>query len=274
MIRRSALWLVLAALATPAAPAQLGPAEEALFRQGVAHYKAGRLEAAEKAFLEVLARGGKTAFVHNNLGLVYQHRGDHQRAATEFREAVRLDPDYAAPRIALGASLLALGRAGDAAAELEAAVRLAPREPLARLHLARAYERRGDLLAAIEQWETLVRLAPGEPEYLYQLGRAYMRLSAWCLDQLRRAADHSPRLYQALGEAFQAQGRLELAARAYQEAVRRDPELPEIHFALATVYLAQGKTAEARQALDRELALVPESLAARTLRSKLEARQK
>jgi tetratricopeptide (TPR) repeat protein len=274
MMRRPALWLLAAALAMPATPAQLGPAEEALFRQGVAAYKAGRLQAAEKAFLEVLARGGKTAFVHNNLGLVYQHRGEHSRAAAQFREAIRLDPGYAAPRIALGASLLALGRVADAAAELEAAVRIAPREPLARLHLARTYERRGDLLAAIEQWETLVRLAPGEPEYLYRLGRAYSKLSAWCLDQLRRATDHSPRLYQALGEAFQAQGRLELAARAYQEAARRDPQLPEIHFALATVYLAQGKTAEARQALDRELALVPESLAARTLRNKLEAQRK
>lgn len=274
MMPRSALWFASAALALGVASAQLGPPEEALFRQGVAAYKAGRLQAAEKAFLEVLARGGKTAFVHNNLGLVYQQRGDHQRAAAQFREAIRLDPAYAAPRIALGASLLALGRAADAAAELEAAVRIAPREPLARLHLARTYQRRGDLLAAIEQWETLVQLAPREPEYLYQLGRAYTQLSAWCLDQLRRSTDHSPRLYQALGEAFQAQGRLELAARAYQEAARRHPRLPEIHFALATVFLAQGKIAEARQALDRELALVPESLAARTLRSKLEAGRK
>lgn len=251
--------------------AQLAPPLEALFRQAVAAQKAGRLAEAEKALLEVLTRGGKLPFVYNNLGLIYQQRREHERAAAQFREAIRLDPKYVAPRILLGASLLALGRAGDAAAELEQAVKMAPREPAARFHLARAYERQGDPLAALDQWRRLVELAQGEPEYLYQLGRAYMKLSAWCLEELRRAPERSPRLYQMLGESFQTQGRLELAARAYREAARLDPKLPEIHFALATVYVAQGKIAEARQALEQELALVPDSAAARALRRKLEA---
>lgn len=264
---RMVVMLVLARLAA----AQLAPPLEALFREAVAAQKAGRLAEAEKLLLEVLARGGKLPFVYNNLGLVYQQRRDHERAAAQFREAVRLDPKYVAPRILLGASLLALGRARDAAAELEQALKIAPREPAARFHLARAYERQGDALAALDEWRRLVELAPAEPEYLYRLGRAYMRLSAWCLEELRRAPERSPRLYQMLGESFQTQGRLELAARAYREAARLDPKLPEIHFALATVYVAQGKIAEAREALDRELALVPDSAAARALRGKLEA---
>ncbi|MCS6952776.1 MAG: tetratricopeptide repeat protein [Bryobacterales bacterium] len=262
--------VVMLCVAAPAC-AQLAPPLENLFRQAVAAQKAGRLLEAEKALREVLAQGGRLPFVYNNLGLVYQQQRAHERAMAQFREAIRLDPNYPAPRIALGASLLALGRAEEAVTELESAVRIAPREPLARLHLARAYERRGDPLAALDQWRSLVELAPGEPEHLYQLGRAYMRLSTWCLEQLRRSNHRSPRLYQMLGETFQSQGRLELAVQAYQEAARLDPHLPEIHFALATAYLAQGKTAEARQALDRELALVPESFAAQALRRTLDA---
>lgn len=261
------IWAVLAGPVCAQLPAPL----EDLFREAVAAHKAGRLEPAEKALLEVLARGGKLPFVYNNLGMVYQQRREHERAAAQFREAIRLDPNYAAPRILLGASLLALGRVAEARAELESAVKIAPREPLARLYLARAYERGGEPLAALDQWRSLVELAPAEPEYLYQLGRAYTRLSVWCLEQLRRSTDRSPRLYQMLGETFQAQGRLELAARAYREAARLAPQLPEIHFALATVYLAQGRMAEAREALDRELELVPDSPAAQALRARLPA---
>src|SRR5712692_2490597 len=72
-----------------------------LFREGVAAEKAGRLDEAEKAFLRVLREGGRSAYVYNNLGIVYQERGDHTRAIAQFRLAIRLQPDYVAPRILL-----------------------------------------------------------------------------------------------------------------------------------------------------------------------------
>src|SRR5690242_11850897 len=89
------------------------------FDAGVAAEKAGRLEEAEKDFQLVLRRGGNAAFVHNNLGIVYQRRGDDLPAIAQFREAIRLQPGYVAPRVLLGASLLATGRVPDAVTELE-----------------------------------------------------------------------------------------------------------------------------------------------------------
>ena len=88
----------------------LPPALTELFNKGVQAEKAGQLDAAEKAFLAVLEQGGKQAFVYNNLGIMYRERGDDERALAQFREAVRLDAKYAAPRVLMGSSLLALGR--------------------------------------------------------------------------------------------------------------------------------------------------------------------
>src|SRR2546425_5439033 len=84
------------------------------FEAGVAAEKAGRLDEAEKDFQQVLRRGGKVAFVYNNLGIVYQRRGDHVRAIEQFREAIRLQPDYAAPHARIGAGLPPPGRASEA----------------------------------------------------------------------------------------------------------------------------------------------------------------
>src|SRR5207245_2009138 len=109
---------LLAALGRPSS-AQPAPALEAIFEQGVQALKAGRLDEAEAAFRRVLHQGGNRAYVHNNLGIVYQQQGKEQEALTEFREALRLDPGYAAPRVGLGASLLALGRVTEATAALE-----------------------------------------------------------------------------------------------------------------------------------------------------------
>ncbi len=236
---------------------------------GVAAEKAGRLDEAEKDFLEVIRRCGQCAFVYNNLGTVYQQRGEHRRAIAQFREAIRLQPDYPAPRILLGASLLAMGQVPEAVRELERAVRLDPRNIVARGELAKAYERTGNLAGAVEQYRTLRQLAPRDPEYMYQMGQAYLHLSQWCLNRMRQLDPRSPRIDESLAEAYRAQGQTELAIRAYERAAQADPKLPGIHLALAQVYLAQGRTDEARREIERELAIVPDSSAAKALERRL-----
>ena len=266
----------LAVLATGAAKAgqrgaSLTPGLERVFQEGVQAEKAGHLDEAEKAFLRVLRQGGDVAFVHNNLGIVYQQRRDHLRAIAQFREALRLDADYAAPRALLGASLLALGKVGEATRELETAVKLAPREPLVHLELARAYERAGNPTGMVDQYHALRQLSPQDPEYAYQLGSAYLKLSAGCLRQILELDPRSARAYQVRAEIYRNRGRMEQAIRAFQRAFEIDPAFPGVHLALAQIYLEQGKAADARQELDLELAVVPESVAALALKKRLEA---
>jgi tetratricopeptide (TPR) repeat protein len=250
---------------------EMPPELQASFDEGVRALKAGRLDEAESAFRGVLARGGNLAYVHNNLGIVHQERGRHAKAITEFREAIRLDPTYVAPRILLGASLLALGRLSEAKLQLQRAVKLAPREPLARLQLARADERGGDWASAVEQYRVLRDLVPQEPEYAYGLGNAYLRLSEWCLRELRSLDRGAARLQQALGHNYRVQGRPDLALVAFERAAEADPTLPEVHLAMAQIHLEQKRFTEARREIDKELALLPESAGARALKERLVA---
>jgi tetratricopeptide (TPR) repeat protein len=247
-------------------PSALAPA----FEDGVRAEKAGRLDEAEKDFLQVLGRGGRAAFVYNNLGIVYQERGEHERAVAQFREAIRLKPDYFAPRLLLGASLLALGRTRESVHELERAVKTQPREPSARQELAKAYERAGRLRGVVEQYIALRQIAPDDPEYAYQLGRAYLKMAAWCYEQVARIGPESARAHQIAGENYQMQGRLDLALQAYQRAAQADSKLPGIHLEMGGIYFDQGKVAEAREQVEQELALVPESVSALDLKRKIE----
>jgi tetratricopeptide (TPR) repeat protein len=268
---RAVAAVLLLALPSPEEPGDLAPELQAPFEEGVLALKGGRLEAAEAAFKSVLGGGGDRAYVHNNLGIVYQGQGKHAQAVTAFREAVRRDPRYVAPRIGLGQSLLTLGQLAEAARELELALKIAPREPLIRLQLVKAHERRGDWAGAVEQYRALRELAPREPEYAYGLGRAYLGLSEWCLRELRQLDNGAARLQQALGHNYRVQGKPDLAARAFEQAARADPTLPEIHLALAQIHMDERRWAEARQEIERELALVPESAGARALLQRLPA---
>jgi tetratricopeptide (TPR) repeat protein len=268
-----ALLAVVAVLALGArVPAQeRDPALPERFEEGVRALKAGKLDEAEKAFRAVLATGGAAAYVHNNLGIVLQERGRHAEAIVEFREAMRVDPAYVAPRILLGASLAALGRLGEARTQLERAVKLAPREPLARLQLARVLERRGDWPGVVEQYRALREMKPDEPEYAYGLGNAYLSLSEWCLKELGALDNGQARLQQAMGHNYRVQGRPDLALRAFERAVQADPTLPEVHLAMAQLLMEQKRWAEARREIERELAIAPESVGARVLLGRLSA---
>lgn len=242
-----------------------------VFTEGVRAQKAGELEAAEKAFLRVLREGGEVAFVYNNLGIVYQQRGDQAKAAEQFRKAIRLDPNYPAPRILLGASLLAMGKVPEATRSLERAVKLQPREPLARLQLARAYERGENFAGLVEQYRALREIAPQEPEYAYQLGNAYLKLAASCYREIARTNPRSARVYQVTAENSRMRGRSDIAIRAFQRAAEVDPKLPEIHLGLAQIFLEQGKYEEARREIEKELEIVPESVMALALKAKIQA---
>jgi tetratricopeptide (TPR) repeat protein len=255
----------------PATAQTLPPSLQSDFEAGSAALKAERLDEAEKAFLRVLRKGGKVGFVYNNLGIVYQIRGDHKRAIVQFREAIRLQPDYAAPRVLLGASLLATGQDAEATRELERAVKIQPNEPTIRLQLAHAYERTANYTGLVEQYQTLHSLRPDDAEFLYQLGRAYLEQADWCMREIKKIDPQSVRLYLTLGEKYRARERLDLAAAAYKRAAQIAPSLPGIHLELAQVYLQQGQAAEAQQEIQKELAIVPESTAAQALAKKIAA---
>jgi len=252
-----------------ASPLEEPSAPEEQFQKGVEALKSGRLAEAEKKFQQVLAApGGDSEFVRRNLGIVYQQRGDHAKAADQFRQAVRQSPNDAAHRALLGVSLLALGK--EAVEQLKNAVELDPGNGDVRLQLALAYETAGDTPNLVEQLREMRQRDPQEPEHAYRLGKAYVDLAAWSTRQMMQSDPRSPRVFQMLGENYLVQGNLELAERNLIRAAELAPNVPGVHWALAQLYIRKGNKVAALREIDRELAAVPGSLMALRLKQQLE----
>jgi len=250
---------------------ELPPGTERQLAAGVEALKSGDLDQAERIFSEAAHRGVRHPLVFHNLGVIAQEKGEHQHAAARFREALALQPEYGPSRLLLGVSLLALGKNTESVRELKHAARLMPDQPQAHLQLARTYEASRDWLSAAEQLQRVVELAPREPEYSYQLARIWTKLSGWSYQQIQQVNPKSARLQQALGQEYAIQEKYDLALNAYRKAAALDPQLPEIHQAMAVILLELKKFDEALDEIGLELHLVPQSKSAADLRAKIEA---
>ena len=230
------------------------------------------MEEAESAFLEALQEGMDNAVLHHNLGIVYQRQRLHEKAIGEFREALARDPDLQASRALLGTSLLALRRTDEGIKELELAAKSLTENPMLRIQLASAYEANGHLLEAAGQYREIVKQLPDDPELAYQLGKAYLAVSEWCYSKMAAVAPNSGRVHQAMGQNLIGLGDFEAAARAFQKAIKSDPELPDIHLALAHALLRQDRLDEALEAVEGELAIAPWNVGAQRLKAQISTR--
>ncbi len=249
----------------------LPPALQAKTAAAIHELQSGDLDSAENSFSDVLRQGIKHPLIYHNLGVIALLRGNHTEAVTRFHQALALQPDNASSRLLLGMSLLALKKNAEAVNELKRAAALLPEEPQAHLQLARAYEATENWIPAVQEFQKLVQLAPREPNYSFQLWRAWTKLSDWSYRQIIGLNPHSARVQQALGLEYAAQEKYDLALATYQKAARSYPRLPEIHLAIAQIYLEMKKFDEALSEIGVELELVPESKAATETKAKIEA---
>jgi hypothetical protein len=98
---------------------------ESIFRQGVAHQKAGRFDEAEACYWQAI--DWKRPWVLGNLGVIYRITGRLEEAEAVLREATALDPANPQPRHTLGMTLLQLGKYAEGWAFYEARHQLLPR---------------------------------------------------------------------------------------------------------------------------------------------------
>jgi tetratricopeptide (TPR) repeat protein len=251
----------------------LPPALAERIGEGISALKSGNGPEAEAIFRDVLRQGGDRAPVHHNLGIALQQSGRHEEALSEFRSAARLDAGYGPTHLLAATSLEALKRYREARVELQQAVRLMPKAVEPYLQLAAVCQRLDDPVCAASAYRQVVELAPDDAEYVYRLGSAQLAVSEWAYARLAKSNPPSARAQQALGREYVRQAQPDLAIQAFERAADADPTLPDVHLALARIHLEAGRTREAGEEIERELAIVPYSKEALQLNAKIERGQ-
>lgn len=149
-------------------------------------------------------------------------------AETLWRDTLEKNPAAWMAHHNLGIELDARGRHEDAKKHYQAAVDLKPSHFRAHHKLGRSLAREGNLDAAIAHLETAVRLAPEERQFHSSLGEAYLHRGDFVEAETAFRRVLEPPTVNAgtqvkLARALLAQGRVEEAREALEEALRIEP---------------------------------------------------
>jgi Flp pilus assembly protein TadD len=199
----------------------------------------------ERAFAEYVAAQEAAAErpeAHLNLGIFHAERGDAARAETEYRTAIRLQPDFAPAYANLTDLYRALGREPDAAKALAEGLKAVPAEPslLHALALQRVREARTSEALRLFKQASETQPANARFAYVYAVALHSARKQSEAINVLRRALEHSP-------------------------------NDPDVLFGLAAYNREAGRVAAAREYAQRLAAVAPQDSRAQALLGELGA---
>jgi Tfp pilus assembly protein PilF len=127
---------------------------------GMAHLRRGDAAAARAAFGRALTEDLGFGMAHGRLARLTRDRGNPMAALPEYDLAVGLRPEDGVLRHDYGATLHDLGRYADAEAQLREAVRIEPYWAAPRFSLAAALQAQGKTQEAAEQFEAYLARCP------------------------------------------------------------------------------------------------------------------
>lgn len=232
---------------------------DALHLLGVMAHQMGRHQAAVEYIGRAIGVQGKVPAFHNNLGYVLRDQGKLNEAVACCRRALELNPDYAEAHNNLGNLLRDQGKLDEAVSCYHRAMELKPNFPEAHSNLGNALRDQGRLDEAAAFYRRALELNPDYAEAHNNLGNALTEQGK--LDEAvvrcRRALELKPDYagaYNNLGNALKEQRKLDEAIACYRRALELKPDYAMAHNNLGNALTEQSNSLKEQGKLDEAVA--------------------
>lgn len=182
----------------------------------------------------------------------FYEAGQWDKALTELRLALTIDPSQSDWHFGMGLTLDALGQHDQAIESFEEVLRLRGDDIETMLHLAADYIRTEQCPRAIDILAKVSLLEPNcEPAYCHRV-LAYTRLgdheqAEQMFYLARQITDECPLCYDHLAHSLAMRGELDRAIWCWQQVLRIDPHYPGVNARLAQSHWRRGQLERAYQ---------------------------
>ncbi len=199
-----------------------------LLHQAVAHHQAGRLEAAEELYDEVIKADPRNADALHLVGVIAHSRNEIAKAKAYFERALAITPDVADIHLNFGNLLASTEDLAGAEISYARALALRPAFFDAQLGLGGVHYKRANFDEAATAFRSAIRISPQDPRGHYNLGQSLLHLSQRndAEHSLRCAIDLNPNYLEALaalGDFYTEAGRIQDAIYHTERAAALEP---------------------------------------------------
>jgi len=236
---------------------------QSLYERGVKELWQENWSAALAYLQKAKEKNPQDVYVWFCLGYCYGNLGRYQDEIESYKQAIRINPDYAEAHGALGIAYGSLGRYEDAVESLKQAIRINPDLAEAHYSLGLAYDELGRYENAVESYKQTIRIKPDYVEAYCRLGIAYGKLgrhqdAAEAFKQVIIIKPDDAEAHNNLGLAYSKLGRYQEAIESYKQTIKINPDLADAHYNLGYDYSQLGRYQEAIGAYKQAIRIKPD----------------
>src|SRR5216684_4301338 len=169
-----------------------------------------------------IAAAPENPILHDTLGSLEAQRQDWNGAVSEFKEVIRLDPNFVEAHLHLGLTFMMQQRTSEAVQELTIAAELSPQSAFVQVEFAKALIANGEIEKAIPVLRRGLALV--------QTGKSKEAIPLYQRAVKETPAD--PLVHQGLGVAYLQVSDLDDAMAEFRAGLRLAPEAYELHYDL------------------------------------------
>jgi tetratricopeptide (TPR) repeat protein len=212
----------------------------------------------------VVGKLPKNPVVRYNLGRAYWLRGDADLARAQFREAVNIQPDYLAPRLALTQIQLSRREFVQALQTTDEVISINPHNLPARVLRSVALQGIGKKDEARAELQSVIRVSPNSGEPQFRLGVLELTEKNYAAAEtvFRKCIENLPQEFVCsigLGEVYSSQGQFDKATQWLNAQMQKHPDRRELRLALANTSVLAQKYDIAVDLFSKLVAQEPES---------------
>lgn len=184
--------------------------------------------------------------------------GNKQEAYDLLKKALRIKPDFAHTYYTLGYFYYSDNNYDEAGFWLDEAIKLDPQFWPAHKLLGDIYFGERNYESAIEKYKTVINSNHGDAVLLNDLGLALMEMERYSealvyLKQALSLEPDNPNIHYSLASVYRDNKMLDEAVSEYKDLIIYHPDYPNVHNDLADIYMQLGKDKEALEEYHKEI---------------------
>ena len=227
-----------------------------LMEKAQALHRTGDLQGAAQAYKQVLQIRPQWAPAEFNLGLVYISSKQYADAVQLLEAALQHDSSIVAANLFRGIALFNLSRFDQALPALQKFLQAEPKDHQVHFFLAGAFYALEDYPNAARHYLQQIQIAPKQADLYYHLGECYLALARGVATNILDRPEGKYFVWLIKAEGSAQNKEFAAAEQELQEAIKLNAETPDAYVALGKLYVEQGRydlaAANFKQALGRD----------------------